>query len=90
MTGSSHRLSRLADPVRSLFERYEEDHEQSIDEPKVARWEKYEIHFPEDHPSDHDASWTGADGVWYCRTCNEWYRTWEENPSRPERQEAGW
>ena len=28
---------------------------------------------------DHEAYWTGASGVFYCHTCEDWFRTWGED-----------
>lgn len=88
---SDTRVGQLLDPIRSLFQRYEEPevNDHSVAPSQLKRWKEYNVHFPEDHNQEHEASWTGAPGVWYCRDCHEWFRTWEETPHRPERQEAG-
>lgn len=41
------------------------------------RCKKHAKDAPENHV-DHDAYWTGADGVFYCHTCGDWFRTWGE------------
>lgn len=52
-----------------------------ISHSKVEQWKEYEFKYPSDHPAEgHTKVWTGAPGVWYCRTCSEWYRIWEETP----------
>lgn len=55
---------------------------------KVERWSEYEVLDPRDAylHSDHDTVWTSAPGVWCCKTCHEWYRTWEDTPKRDIRQ----
>lgn len=40
------------------------------------RCKEHELDAPENHV-DHDAYWTGASGVFYCHTCEDWFRTWE-------------
>lgn len=88
---TSQLIGRAFDPIRRLFDRYEGGHfDHGPTEDKIERWKAHDVHFPEDHPNGHESSWTGAPGIWYCQTCHEWYRTWTDTPSRPERQEAGW
>lgn len=89
MTNSKPSL--LKGPLERLFQRFSGGaSEQRVIPSKEERWKEHEVHFPEDHDTDHDACWTAAPGVWYCRTCHEWFRTWRFNPQRPMRQEEGW
>jgi hypothetical protein len=37
--------------------------------------------------TDHDTCWTAAPGVWHCRDCHEWFRTWKMIPSYDTRQD---
>lgn len=51
---------------------------------QVERYREYEylpLERAEEH-RDHKTFWTRAPGVWFCRTCSEWYRTWEGSPRR--------
>ena len=51
---------------------------------------EYEVAKPHERCIGHDRSWTGADGIWYCYDCKEWFRVWEDEQFRPERQREGW
>lgn len=58
-----------------------EDNTEFIPSQKIERWGEYEFKYPSDHPAEgHTKVWTGAPGVWHCRTCGEWYRIWEDTP----------
>lgn len=66
------------------------DRREAIPRPKIERWREHEVARPDERCEDHSKAWTMAPGIWYCRTCHEWFRTWEKWPTRPARQEAGY
>lgn len=43
--------------------------------------EDMEVKEPPGGHQGHDLVWTKATGVWHCRDCHVWYRTWEDHPS---------
>lgn len=56
---------------------------------KVERWREYEVVTPRESTghAGHECFWTAAPGIWTCRDCGEWYRTWTDEPERPPQQE---
>lgn len=52
------------------------------------KWQEYEYRNPylDTEHIDHTTFWTAAPGVWYCRDCNEWFRTWSEEPEEHPQQ----
>jgi len=57
---------------------------------KVERWREYEVRDPAGHAHIHEGTptchWTCAPGIWTCRECGEWFRTWEDEPEVDPRQ----
>lgn len=60
---------------------------ESHSQQKINRWiEETQVREPGQGHGDHDVVWTSAPGIWNCRDCVEWYRTWEDEPEIDERQ----
>lgn len=57
---------------------------------KIERWRDHEVARPDERCDGHSRAWTMAPGIWYCRDCHEWFRTWEKYPTRPYRQQEGY
>lgn len=53
-----------------------------------SRWRELKIKDPykDAEHSGHDTVWTAAPGIWHCRDCCMWYRTWADNVRSDERQ----
>lgn len=46
---------------------------------QIDRWKSFRIGNPETHTDRHDVCWTGGPGIWHCKDCNEWFRTWDNS-----------
>lgn len=66
-----NRLRRVFSPTGTVPSRGQRD-----------RWKDYEYRPPErdDEHAGHETVWTAAPGIWHCKDCHEWYRTWRVSP----------
>jgi len=82
-------ISRILEWVRGS-DSYERDYGTNalgvtLTKSQIQRYkEDYEVREPIKGHKGHDTVWTRAPGVWHCRDCIEWYRTWEDHPSEVE------
>lgn len=65
--------------------RSQDDSYRALNPEQISEYKnKYDVKTDISGHRNHDTVWTAAPGVWHCRDCHEWYRTWEDHPNEIE------